>query len=70
MLGAAVQPLVSLSVAVILYDAGLSLDIRGLAPPRRVVTRLIVVSIPPTWAVGALVAQPLLELQARARLRG
>src|SRR4051794_18725663 len=63
LLGAAFQPLVSLAVAVILYDAGLSLDVRRLVGrPRRVVTRLIAVGIPLTWAVGALVAGPLLKL--------
>src|ERR1700704_1486234 len=42
--GAAFQPLVSLSVAVILYDAGLGLDMRKLhGHTRRIVTRLIVV---------------------------
>jgi NhaP-type Na+/H+ or K+/H+ antiporter len=63
LLGAAFQPLVSLAVAVILYDAGLSLDVRRLTgQPRRVVTRLLVLGIPLTWAVGALVARPLLRL--------
>ena len=43
LLGAAFQPLVSLSVAVILYDAGLGLDLRKLkGHTRRVVIRLIV----------------------------
>src|SRR3954447_20626150 len=63
LLGAAFQPLVSLAVAVILYDAGLSLDVRRLTGrPRRVVTHLIGLGVPLTWAVGALVAAPLLHL--------
>jgi Sodium/hydrogen exchanger family len=63
LLGATFQPLVSLAVAVILYDAGLSLDVRRLTGrPRRVVTRLVALGIPLTWAVGALVAGPLLRL--------
>jgi NhaP-type Na+/H+ or K+/H+ antiporter len=33
LLGAAFQPLVSLAVAVILYDAGLALDLSKLRPP-------------------------------------
>jgi NhaP-type Na+/H+ or K+/H+ antiporter len=41
LLGAAFQPLVSLAVAVILYDAGMSLDLRKLrGHTRRVVIRL------------------------------
>ena len=43
LLGPAFEPLVSLSVAVILYDAGLSLDMRKLkGHTRKVVIRLIV----------------------------
>ena len=57
LLGPAFQPLVSLSVALILYDAGLSLDLRKLTGhTRTVVVRLIVVGVPLTWAVAALVA--------------
>lgn len=42
LLGQAFQPLVSLSVAVILYDAGLALNLRKLTgQTRRVVVRLI-----------------------------
>lgn len=44
LLGAAFQPLVSLAVAVILYDAGLALDLAKLrGHTRRVVLRLIAV---------------------------
>jgi NhaP-type Na+/H+ or K+/H+ antiporter len=46
LLGAAFEPLVSLSVAVILYDAGLGLDLRKLkGHTRRVVVRLIVLGV-------------------------
>lgn len=67
LLGAAFQPLVSLSVALILYDAGLSLDLRKLTGhTRTVVVRLIVVGVPLTWAVAALVAAPLLGMSRGA----
>ena len=67
LLGPAFQPLVSLSVALILYDAGLSLDLRKLTGhTRTVVVRLIVVGVPLTWAVAALVAAPLLGMSRGA----
>jgi NhaP-type Na+/H+ or K+/H+ antiporter len=67
LLGAAFQPLVSLSVAVILYDAGLGLDLRKLhGHTRRIVTRLIVVGVPVTLAFGAVFAALLLGMSARA----
>src|ERR1700742_5062033 len=57
LLGASFQPLVSLSVAVILYDAGLGLDLRKLKGHiRKVVIRLIVLGVLVTWALAALVA--------------
>jgi NhaP-type Na+/H+ or K+/H+ antiporter len=63
LLGAAFEPLVSLSVAVILYDAGLGLDLRKLkGHTRRVVVRLIVLGVLITWALGAAVAAPLLGM--------
>ena len=67
LLGAAFEPLVSLSVAVILYDAGLSLDLRKLkGHTRRVVVRLIVLGVLITWAFGALLAAPLLGMSRGA----
>jgi NhaP-type Na+/H+ or K+/H+ antiporter len=55
LLGPAFQPLVSLSVAVILYDAGLGLDLRHLrGHTRRIVTRLIAAGVPITWAFAAV----------------
>ena len=51
LLGPAFQPLVSLSVAIILFDAGLGLDLQKLqGHTRRVVRRLIVVGVPITWS--------------------
>lgn len=69
LLGPAFQPLVSLAVAVILYDAGLALDLRQLTGhARRVVVRLIVLGVPLTFALATLVAAPLLGLPRDAAL--
>src|SRR5215831_7715727 len=63
LLGAAFQPLVSLAVAVILYDSGLTLDFSKLrGHTRRVVRLLICVGVPVTWAFGAGFAHLLLGL--------
>src|SRR3974377_1479455 len=67
LLGAAFQPLVSLAVAVILYDSGLSLQwgkVRGRA--RRVVPRLVIWGVPVTMALAAVLADPLLGMSAGA----
>jgi NhaP-type Na+/H+ or K+/H+ antiporter len=67
LLGAAFQPLVSLAVAVILYDSGLALEwgrVTGRA--RRVVPRLVIWGVPITCAFGAVVAGPLLGMSAGA----
>jgi NhaP-type Na+/H+ or K+/H+ antiporter len=67
LLGAAFQPLVSLSVAVILYDAGLGLNLRKLTGhTRKVVIRLIVLGVLITWALAAAVAAPLLGMSRGA----
>jgi NhaP-type Na+/H+ or K+/H+ antiporter len=67
LLGPAFEPLVSLSVAVILYDAGLGLDLRKLTGhTRRVVIRLIVLGVLITWAFGAFLAAPLLGMSRGA----
>ena len=69
LLGPAFQPLVGLAVAVILYDAGLGLDLRKLTGhPRRVVVRLIALGVPLTFALATLAAAPLLGLSAQAAL--
>jgi NhaP-type Na+/H+ or K+/H+ antiporter len=63
LLGASFQPLVSLSVAVILYDAGLGLGLRKLkGHTRKVVIRLIVLGVLITWVLAAAVAAPLLGM--------
>lgn len=59
----------SLAVAVILYDAGLGLDLRRLkGHTRRVVVRLIWVGALITWVLGTLLAVPLLGMDRRAAL--
>jgi len=69
LLGSAFQPLVSLAVAVILYDAGMSLDLRKLrGHTRRVVIRLIVMGVLVTLAFGAVFAGLLLDMSSRAAL--
>ncbi len=67
LLGPAFEPLVSLSVAVILYDAGLGLDLRKLkGHTRKVVIRLIVLGVVVTWALAAAAAAPLLGMSRGA----
>src|SRR3974377_435804 len=69
LLGAAFQPLVSLAVAVILYDSGLALEwgkVQGRA--RRVVPRLVVWGVPVTMAFAAVLAGPLLGMSGGAAL--
>jgi NhaP-type Na+/H+ or K+/H+ antiporter len=69
LLGAAFQPLVSLAVAVILYDSGLALDLGKLrGHTRRVVCRLIIVGVPVTWAFGTVCARFLLGMPAGSAL--
>lgn len=69
LLGPAFSPLVSLAVAVILYDAGLALDLRRLhGQTRRVVVRLIGLGVPITWAVAGLTAAWLLGMSRNAAM--
>ena len=57
----------SLSVAVILYDAGLGLDLRKLkGHVRKVVIRLIILGVLITWVLAAAVAAPLLGMSRGA----
>jgi NhaP-type Na+/H+ or K+/H+ antiporter len=67
LLGTAFQPLVSLAVAVILYDSGLALvRARVPAPARPVVRRLVYVGVPITFAFAAVLAAPLFGMSAKA----
>jgi NhaP-type Na+/H+ or K+/H+ antiporter len=69
LLGPAFQPLVSLAVAVILYDAGLGLDLRKLTGhPPRVVWRLIALGVPLTLVFATCFALLLLGLPEQAAL--
>ncbi|MET7695492.1 cation:proton antiporter [Streptomyces sp. NPDC005483] len=69
LLGAAFSPLVSLAVAVILYDAGLELDLARLkGHTRRVVVRLIWFGVLITGSLGTLLAGPLLGISPRSAL--
>ena len=60
LLGAAWQPVVSLSVAVILYNAGLLLNVNR--SEDHVVRRLVLLGVPITWAFAGLFAALLLGL--------
>jgi NhaP-type Na+/H+ or K+/H+ antiporter len=69
LLGAAFSPLVSLGVAVILYDAGLGLDLKRFRGHNRtVVTRLIWLGVPVTCLLGAALAIPLLSMSRQAAI--
>ena len=69
LLGPAFQPMVSLAVAVILYDAGLGLELRKLTGhPRRVVWRLIALGVPITMALATCMALLLLGMPSQAAL--
>ena len=66
-LGAAFSPLVSLSVALILFDGGLELVFKDLeGHSQRVVRRLLYLGIPITWAGATALALPLLGLTGHA----
>ncbi|WP_435270038.1 cation:proton antiporter [Streptomyces sp. 1222.5] len=61
LLGPAFSPLVSVSVAIILYDAGLGLDLRHLrGATRAVVVRLMVLGVVLTWGAVVLLGPDLL----------
>ncbi|CAM5240068.1 hypothetical protein SHIRM173S_01223 [Streptomyces hirsutus] len=69
LLGPAFSPLVSLAVAVILYDAGLGLNLERLkGHTRRVVVRLIWIGVLVTWILAALLAAPLLDMSQQAAI--
>jgi NhaP-type Na+/H+ or K+/H+ antiporter len=69
LLGPTFQPLVSLAVAVILYDSGVALKL-GTVPgrARRVVPRLVILGVPVTMAFAAVLAGPLLGMSGGAAL--
>ncbi|SFI69711.1 cation:proton antiporter [Celeribacter neptunius] len=51
--GALVQPLISLAVAVILFEGGLTLDLHKLGDARRGVTRLVLIGAPLGWFLSS-----------------
>lgn len=53
-IGTLVQPMISLAVAVILFEGGLTLNFRKLADARSAVRRLVYVGAPLGWALSAL----------------
>jgi NhaP-type Na+/H+ or K+/H+ antiporter len=67
LLGAAFTPFVGLVVALILYDAGLGLDLRSLTGAnRQVVVRLVAVGVPVTLALTTFAASALLGMSHNA----
>lgn len=62
-LGELLFPFVSLAVAVILFEGGLSLDIGELREIGRVVRNLITMQIVVTWILGTALAHVLLDLR-------
>ena len=66
LLGVAFEPLVSLAVALILFDGGLELRLQDLSGDAGVVVRrLLILGIPITWGAGALFAGLLLGLSVQ-----
>lgn len=55
--GDLLHPLVSLAVAVILYDGGLSLDLRELRTSARAILRLCTVGVAVTWVLATALGQ-------------
>jgi NhaP-type Na+/H+ or K+/H+ antiporter len=67
LLGSLFEPLVSLSVAIILFESGLSLDLRKLTgATRTVVIRLLAFGVPITWALAAVASVVFLDMSATA----
>jgi len=64
LLGALLLPLVSVSVAIILFEGGLSLNAVDLTHIRRVLLHLISVGVLTTWLVAALAAHYIVGLDA------
>ncbi|MGD8450508.1 MAG: cation:proton antiporter [Phycisphaerae bacterium] len=66
--GGLLLPLVSLSVAVILFEGGLTLNFRELRATGNVVRRLVTVGALATWAVAAVAARLIVGLEWRLAL--
>ncbi len=63
--GASLLPLVSISVALILYEGGLSLRISELRKVGRVVGKLLTLGVLVSWGVSAWAGYAILDLQPR-----
>jgi NhaP-type Na+/H+ or K+/H+ antiporter len=69
LLGSLFQPLVSLSVAVILFESGLGLDLRKLkGGTRSVVIRLLALGVPITWALAGIASVLFLGMSESAAI--
>lgn len=62
LLGELLFPLVSLSVGLILYEGGLTLNLREISGVRSVIRRLVTIGALVTWALTAVAARTLLGL--------
>ncbi|HEY5315042.1 MAG TPA: cation:proton antiporter, partial [Pirellulales bacterium] len=62
LLGDLLQPIVSLAVAVILFEGGLSLDLRELKTTGHVIWKLVTIGTVVTWTVATLAAHYILGL--------
>jgi NhaP-type Na+/H+ or K+/H+ antiporter len=69
LLGSLFQPLVSLSVAIILFESGLGLDLRKLkGSTRSVVVRLLGVGVPITWVLAASASALFFDMSGSAAI--
>ena len=68
LLGPAFHPLVSLLVAVILYDSGLGLGLGNIGSRKHVIRRLVVLGVPITWAFAGVFSGLLFGLSTDAAI--
>ncbi|HYJ69488.1 MAG TPA: cation:proton antiporter [Nocardioidaceae bacterium] len=69
LLGSLFEPLVSLSVAIILFESGLGLDLRKLkGGTRTVVIRLLAFGVPITWVLAGVSAAVFLDMSEAASI--
>jgi len=63
LLGALLLPVVSVSVAIILFEGGLSLNVRDLPLIRRVLINLVSIGVLLTWSIAATAGYLILNLE-------
>src|SRR5262249_59080928 len=68
LLGPAFHPLVSLLVAVILYDSGLGLGLGNIGSRKHVISRPVYIAVPITWRLAAVLSAFLLLLSLQPAL--